>query len=212
MSRLDVYTAIHKMQRVPLFELTVTAGRTDPVDTVAIARLSGAVTAMVGELTSHAEHEDRFIHPLLRAKVPVLAASLDAAHVDLDNRLDHLRRAASAEQMSPTDPNALYRALASFTAVYLEHLAVEDAEALPALWEQCSDVELLGILSSFRASRSPLENLTSVIAQLPTLNPAELAQMASDGVDPSELPAISELVATILSPAQLGALRLAIVP
>jgi len=30
MNRLDVYTAVHKMQRARLFELTVEAGKTDP--------------------------------------------------------------------------------------------------------------------------------------------------------------------------------------
>jgi hypothetical protein len=101
----------------------------------------------------------------------------------------------------------LYRALASFTAVYLEHLVVEESEALPALWEHCSDDEWFGILTSFRRSRSTLENLTSVLAELPTLNPSELTQMAAVGVDPTELPAISELLATILHPAQLGVLQ-----
>ena len=210
MNRLDVYTAVHKMQRARLFDLTVTAGRTDPADTRSITSLSGAVGALIGELTSHAEHEDRFIHPLLRAKAPTLAASLDAAHVELDGRLDHLRGVASAQQTSESDPNALYRALASFTALYLEHLAVEEGEALPMLWEHCSDQELLGILTSFKGSRSPLENLTSLLAQLPMLNPPEFIQMAKVGVDPTELAALGELLATILEPAQLGALQSAV--
>jgi hypothetical protein len=207
MNRLDVYTAVHKMQRARLFDLTVTAGRTDPSDELTIARLAGAVGALVGELTSNAEHEERFIHPLLRAKAPTLTAALDAAHVELDGRLDHLQRVASSQQMPEVDPNALYRALASFTALYIEHLAVEEGEVLPILWEHCSDQELLGILTSFRGSRSPLENLASLLAQLPTLNPAELTQMASLGVDSAELPALAELLATILQPAQLGGLQ-----
>jgi hypothetical protein len=136
-----------------------------------------------------------------------IAASLDAAHVDLDGRLAHLQQVASAQGRSESDPNALYRALASFTAEYLEHLAVEEGEALPVLWEHCSDQELLGIVTSFRGSRSPLENLTSLLAQLPTLNPLEATKMVSLGVDPTELPAIAELVATILQPAQLRGLQ-----
>jgi hypothetical protein len=80
---------------------------------------------------------------------------LDAAHVALDARLDHLRQVASAGSVPATpasdpsaDPNALYRALVAFTAAYLEHLAVEEGEALPALWGGCTDEELLGILVS----------------------------------------------------------------
>src|SRR5579862_3850061 len=136
-NRLDVYTAVHKMHRARLFNLTVEAGKTDPADTVATARLTTAVDALASELIAHAGHEDRFIHPLLREKAPILAAELDAAHEDLDNGLDELRRLAAGHAAATGDPNFLYRALAAFTATYLGHLAREEGEALPALWESC---------------------------------------------------------------------------
>jgi hypothetical protein len=126
-----------------------------------------AVDALAAELAAHAKHEDRFIHPLLRQKAPSLAARLDAAHVTLDTRLDQLQQVAAAASVPAAtapagpaaDPNALYRSLAAFTAAYLEHLAVEEGEALPALWDGCTDEEVLGILASFRGSRSDAENL-----------------------------------------------------
>lgn len=161
-------------------------------------------------MAAHAEHEDRFIHPLLRERVPTLAASLDAAHVTLDARLGHLRQVASAALVPAVpapaaDPNALYRALAAFTAAYLEHLAVEEGQALPALWDGCTDGEQLGILASFRGSRSDAENLTSLLAQLATLSPPEIERMISAGLGPVPASALSELLATV--PRQLGALR-----
>ena len=208
MNRLDVYTAVHKMQRSRLFELTVAAGRADSTDTVTTTRLAGAVSALSDELTSHAEHEDRFIHPLLRIRAPKLASALDAAHVELDGRLDDLKGTARAQATGRVDRNALYRALASFTATYLEHLAVEEGEALPALWGNCSDEELLGIMTSFKASRSPLENLTSLVAQLPSANPAEVAHLVSVGIDPTEFSSLTQLLATTLDPDQHGALHL----
>ena len=171
------------------------------------ARLAGAVDALVDELNSHAQHEDRFIHPLLRTKVPALAASLDAAHIELEDRLEHLRKTARNQGMGSGDPDALYRTLASFTASYLEHLAVEEDRALPSLWEHCSDQELFAIMTSFKASRSPSENLTSLIAQLPTLSPSEIAHLVSVGVEPTDLSVLAELLATTLDPVQLGALR-----
>jgi len=206
MNRLDVYTAVHKMQRARLFELTVEAGKADPADQVAAARLAAAVDAMAAELVAHGEHEERFIHPLLRIHAPRLADTLDAAHVELDARLGQLRTVAAAHASGPEDPNGLYRALAAFTAVYLEHLAVEEGEALPALWERCSDEELMGILVSFKGSRSDLENLTSLIAQLPTLNPVEMTHMAAVGLSGSASQ-IAELLASVLEPRHLGALR-----
>lgn len=213
MNRLDVYTAVHKMQRARLFELTVEAGKSDPADPLATGRMASAVNSLAAELVAHGEHEERFIHPLLRAHSPRLADMLDAAHAELDTRLDHLRglaaaHAAAADAAAPDDPNVLYRALAAFTAAYLEHLAVEEGEALPALWDGCSDEELAGILASFKGSRSDVENLTSLLAQLPTLNPVEMNRMVAAGLA-VPAPEIAELLASLLGPSQLGALRAA---
>jgi len=206
-NRLDVYSAVHKMQRARLFNLTVEVGKSDPADTAAAIRLAGAVDALADELVAHGEHEDRFIHPLLRKQAPALADALEAAHVTLDARLGHLREVASAFVSGSGGPAVLYRALAAFTATYLEHLAVEESEALPALWEGCTDEELLSILLSFRGSRSDTENLTSLVAQLATLNPPEIARMVAAGLGPVPLSDLAEILASLLDPAQLGALR-----
>jgi hypothetical protein len=206
-NRLDIYTAVHKMQRARLFTLTVEAGKTEPADAVATSRLAAAVDALAAEIVAHGEHEECFIHPLLRAHAPELADALDAAHMELDARLDQLREVASAYASAPGDPNVLYRALAAFTATYLDHLAVEEGEALPALWGGCTDEELLGILISFKGSRSDTENLTSLAAQLATLNPPEIAQLLAAGLGPVPVSDLAELLATLLTPAQLGALR-----
>jgi iron-sulfur cluster repair protein YtfE (RIC family) len=203
MDRLDVYTAVHKMQRRRLFELTVEAGTLDPDDAPAATRLAGAVTALCAELSAHAEHEDRFIHPLLRTHAPALAAALEVEHVELDARLEQLREAARR------DPDGLHRALSRFTATYLAHLAREEDEALPALWGSCSDEELRGILTSFRASRSDVAHLTGVLAQLPTLNQREILRMAAT-LGPDVTTELADVLATVLRPAQLGALRLGV--
>ncbi len=212
MSRLDVYTAVHKMQRARLFDLTVEAGKTDPADTITTARLAAAVDALVAELVAHAEHEERFIHPLLRHTAPALADTLDTAHLELDARLRQLRDVASNHAASPGDPNALYRALAAFTAAYLDHLDLEEGAALPAMWEGCTDEELTGILVSFKGSRSDTENLTSLLAQLATLNPTEITRMASVGLGQVEVSDVAEILATLLNPRQLGALRCSLTP
>jgi hypothetical protein len=65
-------------------------------------------------------------------------------------------------------------------------------------------------MTSFKGSRSPLENLTSLISELPSLNPAEIAHLMSVGIDPADLSPLAELLATTLRPAQLGALQLSV--
>jgi len=55
--------------------------------------------------------------------------------VRLNARLGQLREVAAIYSPWPRDLNVLYRALAGFTATYLDHVALEEGEALPALWE-----------------------------------------------------------------------------
>jgi hypothetical protein len=207
-NRLDVYTAVHKMQRARLFKLTVEAGTTDPADPIAVVQLAAAVGALADELVAHAGHEEIFIHPLLREKAPAVAARLDADHVELDASLDHLRRMATPDASTPKALNDLYRALAGFTARYLDHLALEEGEALPALWAGCTDAELTGILTAFKESRSVAENLASVLAQLATLNPSEIAGMVTFGLGPVSVSELGDVLATVLSPRRLGGLRM----
>jgi iron-sulfur cluster repair protein YtfE (RIC family) len=137
LNRLDVYTAVHKMQRARLCALIVEAGTADPHDATGRARLANSVQAAIAELHAHAEHEDRFIHPLLREKAPHIAVALDAEHVELDAQLDQLGATAAgylkSDPATGVDPNVLYRGLAGFAASYFAHVAVEESNALPAL-------------------------------------------------------------------------------
>jgi hypothetical protein len=206
MKRVDVYSGVHKMQRARLFELTVAAGRLDPADRAGRTELAVAVRAVVEELAAHADHEETFIHPSLRRVAPGIATDLECQHGELDTALDDLRHAAAGGAAGTEDPTTLYRALASFTARYLDHLAVEESAALPALWAACDDDELAGILAVFRSSRSDAENLAGVLAQLPTLNPTEAQQLLQVGLATVSEHDVGVVVATLLDPRARGAL------
>ena len=96
MTKIDLYSFVHKPQRARLFGLVVEAGMVDPGDAPATAALSGAVRALTHELRTHAMHEDTFIHPLLRKLVPAVAEQLEAEHEHIDERLVELERTARA--------------------------------------------------------------------------------------------------------------------
>ncbi len=81
------------------------------------------------ELRAHAEHEERFIHPLLRAKASELAAEIESKHADLDVEVGRLTGGLALPY--------LYRALTRFTSVYLARLAREEDDAMPAMWAAC---------------------------------------------------------------------------
>jgi hypothetical protein len=204
MERLDLYSAVHKMQRARLFGLTIEAGRLDPSDREGSVALAAAVGAVVDELVAHADHEETFIHPVLWRVAPAVAGQLEGEHTALNVALDDVRDAAQRCEVGLDTPTVLYRALASFTARYLDHLAVEESTALPALWNGCTDDELAAALASFRESRTDIENLTSVLAQLPTLTPTEATRMLHVGIGNATHAEIAPALATLLDPRTLG--------
>jgi hypothetical protein len=196
--RLDPYSFVHKAERARLFALVIEAGRVDETDLGGLKALGGFVLALVRELRAHAEHEERFIHPLLRRYAATIADQLETEHVEIERQLKEIEEAPG--------PADLYRRLASFTAYYLQHLALEEEAGLSALWKNCSDEELAQIVASFRGSRSDVENLTSAPSQLPTLSPSERERFLALVLGNRDRAEIAELLVTLLSPSQLGRL------
>jgi hypothetical protein len=206
-SRPDPYTPVHKMQRARLFRLTISAGTTDPSDDDARRAVCGAVRAVIDEITAHGHHEERFVHPLLALHAPEIAADLERAHRELDERMAALASSSlDYAGAPPADANDLHRSISAFTSAYLAHLDVEERTALPVLWARLSDEDLGAVLSEFRATRSDLTNLASVLAMAPTLNPGERTQMLVGGPGAGPAPEVVDLLATVLEPRQLGAL------
>ena len=72
----------------------VSAGQVDPDDGTAVAAVSADATRLVTHIRDHGEHEERFIHPLLREAAPAIADRLDIEHEALDEMLLSLQRAA----------------------------------------------------------------------------------------------------------------------
>jgi hypothetical protein len=77
---------------------------------------------------------------------------------------------------------------------------------MPALRERATEEELYGVLTAFRGSRSELENVTSLLGQLPTVTPREAAALVAVAFDGGTLTETRELLTGLLSPAHLRAL------
>ncbi|MFJ2471621.1 hemerythrin domain-containing protein [Streptomyces sp. NPDC087659] len=183
MPRIDLYRNVHMGQRARLFALAVEVGAGDSADAAAGKRAAERCLAMTGELREHAEHEDTFIHPLLRERDPAAADALDAEHLRLDAALaalDDRARAfpAASPDARPEAQHALYLALNELISAYLAHLHAEETVAMPALWQHCGDDELAAVLGAFRASRTAQEGLTDLHRMLPALPPAVRASVA----------------------------------
>src|SRR6187397_1428037 len=88
---VDLYRDIHKAIRTELFDVILTAGRTDPADAVGIAALAGHVGNVADLLVAHAGHEDPAINPPLELHRPELAERIADDHHRLEARIDGLR-------------------------------------------------------------------------------------------------------------------------
>jgi len=171
--RIHLYTKIHKAQRAWLTQAMVAAGRLDAGDAAAAQIAAADARRLVHHLHEHAEHEERFIHPLLREAAPEIASRLDAEHIALDAALAGLT--VSAESL---DGAQLYHALSGFVVRYFPHLEIEEREAMPALWRYCDDGALMDrILRPFISARSRAEMADDLRLQIGSVSPQEERQL-----------------------------------
>jgi hypothetical protein len=213
MARIDLYRNVHKGQRALLFGLAIELGRADCGDEAALAALVDRVRGAIADIRSHADHEETFIHPLLRARAPQIAAALDREHrqvdaalSDLESRLGRLDALQEDRYAASLD---LYRAWCRMVSSYLAHLDVEECLAMPAVWETCTDDEILAVIGQFVASRSTADQLGDLRSQAPALTPHERAIYVGSVVRGCALPAerIWEGLAGVLAPDDLARLR-----
>ncbi|MFF3684518.1 hemerythrin domain-containing protein [Streptomyces sp. NPDC002187] len=210
MTRVDLYRNVHMGQRARLFALAVELGAADHAERSVMEELTERCLAMTQELREHADHEDTFVHPLLRDRAPRAAGALDGEHVRLDAALaalDERARALPKEPPAsrPSAGHALYLALNELISAYLAHLHTEETVAMPALWEHCGDDELGAVFGAFRASRTPEEALADLRRMLPSLPPADRAAIVRAtlaGGPGTEAGRTLAALSTTLAPAQ----------
>ncbi|HEY5341459.1 MAG TPA: hemerythrin domain-containing protein [Candidatus Aquilonibacter sp.] len=166
---LDVYAKIHKAQRAWFGRLLIAASAVDPDDIQAATAIHADVQALVGHLHAHAEHEDRFIDPLLREVSPSLSVRLEDEHRRLAGVLDELAAFAGGSDLAGT-----YRALSLLAAQYFLHLDVEEYEAMPLLTQTFDDATIRSrIFAPFAASVPFEEAMRDLRLQLIALSPRE---------------------------------------
>ncbi|MEU9481879.1 hemerythrin domain-containing protein [Streptomyces sp. NPDC048191] len=209
MPKIDLYRNVHMGQRARLFTLATELGAADITQTGAAAEQADRCLAMTQELREHADHEDTFIHQLLRERAPEAADALDAEHIRLDAAFTTLDEQARSLPGTPADDlpeaqHALYLALNEVISAYLAHLHLEETVAMPALWQYAGDTELGAVLAAFRASRTPEEALTDLRRMLPALPPAVRTVIVRGVVEtaPGQEAGLLAAATTTLSPGQ----------
>lgn len=108
----------------------------------------------------HHPKESELLFPLVRARCPALAATLDkldADHARGEAAIRSLEHALLAyEVMGEPRRQAFESALDRYVDAYLAHMAVEEKEILPAAREHFSPEDWLALDEAFATNRDPL--------------------------------------------------------
>lgn len=172
----DLYTFVHKAQRVRLFELSGAIARADFSDAEETARIAAMLRDLIAHLREHAAIEDAYIHPLYRALAEGdhaidVAAEFDGEHEMLEQELAHLE-AIAGEGRWPE----LHRAYNGFVGRYLVHLQEEEEAQEAVLWAHY-DQELADTFARFQRERAPEKLREDLELFLPALSAPELIGM-----------------------------------
>jgi hypothetical protein len=150
MTRVDLFTTIHKGVRALLFEAALETARVDLSATCQVDALVGRIERMLGFLDEHARLEDAEIVPALRLVDPVLAATLAAEHCTHPSVHGAVERAARALALAPEGERGvagkhLLQVVNQLVSMQLLHMNHEETVVNAVLWGAYGDAELLAM-------------------------------------------------------------------
>lgn len=162
---IDLFHHVHTGIRAALFDAAIVGGRADS-DALAKARAALHFTA------HHGENEDLLLLPLLRERLPSIAARMQRSHAHLDLELEALRRELETPALALP---AFARRLAAFTGRYLEHVDEEETLIDPAIRATFDEHELAAFGRESVARTAPADASMMLRLMLPAL-PSDVAR------------------------------------
>ncbi len=162
--RFNPFKQIHQGLRALLYDTALSIQHThfDNPDEAAVTM--GKVSLVLQLFHGHAEVEDSRLLPLIQEHEPSLAASFESEH-DEDEALagkleDTIRQyglcSTAAERLQ--SGTELQQAFDEFTAFNLQHMNREETVLNAALWQHCSDEELMQLVQNIAAGIPPEKN------------------------------------------------------
>ncbi len=180
--RFNFYTTIHKALRSFMCDTLCRVGRLDVDDADEMKATLGQLDTLLSLCTDHIEHENRFVHTAIEARLPAGAARTGADHAEHADSIEALRCEATALAAAPAVERMrlalrLYRHLALFVAENFHHMHIEETANAAALWAHYSDAELHAVHDRLLASIPPQGHLLVARWMVPACSPAERAGM-----------------------------------
>ena len=210
--RFDLYSAIHKALRNYMSAALLQLGRLDLSDQREIADCASTLLVLVDWLENHLAIEERFVHRALeeRSRASLLSA-LRRDHAEHERSFLLLRNDVAALLGASSDDlvarhartRHLYLALSRFVAENFLHMAVEETEMNPLLWQTFTDEELFGIYRAILASERPEQLDLSVSWLLPAIPPDERARVvggARAAMPPTVFNELLKQIGSVLGP------------
>jgi hypothetical protein len=137
----------------------------------------------------HANHEEKFIHPLLSERIPGGANRLNEDHQIMHRQFDEIVACFEEMTKKPTDFEKLqeiaqefYLAWSRFMAFYLSHIDYEEEHAMLALRKLCKYDELASVRGKILGGQDPKSMMYSLGMILPALSPTERFLVISQGL------------------------------
>lgn len=184
--RFDLYSAIHKALRHYMGAALLQLGRLDLNAEHEVQACAASLLELAAWLEDHLAIEERFVHrALAERRNHGLLSGLRRDHEEHERSLSLLRSDVAALLSTPDEAHDarrartrhLYLAFSRFVADNFLHMAVEETELNPLLWETFTDEELFGIYSAILQSERPEQLNLSVTWLLPAIPPDERAQV-----------------------------------
>lgn len=170
-SKVDLYTFIHKAQRMHLFDLSVRIGHTDFSNEAEIKSIQEDVRSMIAHLKKHSHSEATFIHPLFNELGNQISV-IDDEHDDLEKELHKIECILSEKRWEE-----LYNEFNLFIAAYLFHQDEEEKMQSTILWKHFDNDRLGAVMTAFKKSLSPIQEMENLKFIIPSLSVPELTKM-----------------------------------
>ncbi len=152
--RIDIFYHTHKALRSALSQLQMHGGRLDFADIEKFNEFVLELHSLWKLLHLHAEGEDAFVMPLLEIANAGVYNGLKEEHngilLSMDaiqKEIDLIKDLSPAERVEKNVP--FLQTLNDFVADFMIHLQKEELKAMPELWKELSDNEIVEIHMKF---------------------------------------------------------------
>ena len=179
-TRMKIFDVPHKGLRNALSQFSLLAGRTDYTNAAAIATLHTLGRQVFELLAIHAKDEDNVTLKHLEERMPGAAhhnmddhEMLEAKQQQLEEKLETILQESKQGKEGTATGASFYSDLNDYHALYLQHMAEEEKDTQPLLWQHFTDEELLQHRKQIMANNPPQTLFTWFRFVMPAQSHAE---------------------------------------